>query len=203
MSVDFAPAPTIKTARLVLRAWRADDLDHYAAMSVDPEVMRYLGGAMTREQSDGHVADIQDRFRKWGYFYWAVETPDNPFAGFVGLSQPHYEAHFTPAVEIGWRLARAAWGRGYASEAASACLAFGFARDDIDEIVAIASVHNAASLGVMRRIGMARNPADDFDFPGLPEHPDLRRSALCRIDRAAWTKRAEKPKLTVIDHNAA
>ena len=181
-SINFAEAPTIETERLRLRAWRESDLAPYAAMGADPEVMRYFPDLMSEKESLDHVADLQERQRNWGFTFWAVESDELPFAGFVGLSRPKIEAHFTPCVEVGWRLARQAWGKGYATEGGRAALEFGFAEQGFDEIVAMVSTANAPSRRVAERLGMNYDPADDFVFPAEEMWP-YADSVLYRISR--------------------
>jgi RimJ/RimL family protein N-acetyltransferase len=174
----------IETARLKLRPWRDDDLEPFAAINADPRVMEFFPSRLNREQSDAVATRIRDRFERHGYGLWAVELPElAPFIGFVGLSVPSFEAHFTPCVEIGWRLACEHWGRGYASEAALAVLEFGFNDLRLDEIVSFTTTTNQRSMRVMERIGMARTPEDDFDHPSLVEGHPLRRHVLYRISR--------------------
>ncbi len=192
-SISFALPPVLETARLRLRPWREDDLAPFAAMSADPDVMRWFEAPLSAAEATAYVADLQDRFRAWGFGYWAVETEALPFIGFVGLGRPKIDAAFTPCVEIGWRLTRTAWGMGYASEAALRVLDHGFGLDDdgvgggpIGEIVAMASRGNTASLRVMEKLGMTRNPADDFTYPGLAEsHPETADMVLYRLGRKA------------------
>jgi RimJ/RimL family protein N-acetyltransferase len=182
----FANAPLLEGAELKLRPWRAEDLSEFAAMSADPEVMRHFPNLLSRSESDAFVANLQERFERWGFGFWALETPEFPFAGFVGLSRPAFDAHFTPAVEIGWRLRRDAWGKGLATAGAKVALAFGFERAGLHEIVALAPKSNTPSRAVMRRLGMSHDPADDFDHPALAGHPALQRCVLYRISRADW-----------------
>jgi RimJ/RimL family protein N-acetyltransferase len=119
--------PEIRTARVLLRRWRPDDGDPFAAMNADPVVMEHFPAPLSREESDAFAGRIDEHFDRHGFGLWALEVPGvTPFAGFVGLSVPAFAAHFTPCVEIGWRLAAAHWGKGYAVEAARAVLAFGF-----------------------------------------------------------------------------
>jgi RimJ/RimL family protein N-acetyltransferase len=180
----------LRTERLLLREWRDADLAPFAAMNADPAVMALLPGTLTREQSDALAERIRVQFAQRGFGLWALEVPGvAPFAGFVGLSVPAFEAHFTPAVEIGWRLAREHQGRGYASEAARAALAHGFERVGLDEIVSFTVPANTASRRVMEKIGLRRDPAGDFDHPGLPEGSPLRRHVLYRLTRAEWRAR--------------
>jgi len=181
-SINFADAPTIKTERLRLRAWRESDLAPYAAMGADPDVMHYFPALMSEAESLAHVADLQERQRNWGYTFWAVESDDLRFAGFVGLSRPKIQADFTPCVEVGWRLARPAWGKGYATEGGRAALEFGFAEQDLDEIVAMVSAANTPSRCVAERLGMSHDPANDFTFPG-EERWSFADSVLYRISR--------------------
>jgi len=148
--------------------------------------MQYLPGALSRQASDALAARIAAQWDERGFGLWAVEVPGvAPFAGFVGLSIPSFEAPFAPCVEIGWRLAAPFWGRGYASEAARAALAFGFENLRLAEIVSFTTPDNLRSRRVMEKIGMLRDPADDFDHPALPAGHPLRRHVLYRIAGAA------------------
>ena len=152
-------------------------------MNADPEVREHLGDRLTREQSDASVARFQAEFDRRGYGWWAVEVQDTAeFIGFAGLDQVDDDMPFT-GVEIGWRLARSAWGHGYATEAARAVLAFGFDSLGLPEILAVTTGTNLRSQAVMHRIGMTRDPADDFDDPTAPEGP-LRANVLYRIGRS-------------------
>ncbi|MEU5302610.1 GNAT family N-acetyltransferase [Streptomyces noursei] len=172
------------TDRLTLRRWRAADLEPWAAMNADPEVREHLGDVLTREQSDASVAQFQAEFDQRGYGWWAVEVrATGEFIGFAGLDRVDDGLPFT-GVEIGWRLARSAWGHGYATEAATAVLAYGFDTLGLPEILAVTTATNLRSQAVMRRIGMTRDPADDFDDPAAPEGP-LRPNVLFRIARGA------------------
>ncbi|WP_116246221.1 GNAT family N-acetyltransferase [Nocardiopsis sp. FIRDI 009] len=172
----------LRTDRLVLRPWRESDLEPWAAMNADPEVRRHLGDPLTREQSDASVARFQADLDRRGWGWWALEVrATGEFAGFTGLDEVEDHMPFT-GVEIGWRLARPAWGRGYATEAARACLAHGFGTLALPEILAVTTAANLRSQAVMRRIGMTRDPADDFDDPAAPEGP-LRPNVLYRIAR--------------------
>lgn len=186
------PAPgELLTDRLRLRRWRAEDREPFAALNADPDVMELMPGPLTRAQSDDLADRIEARFDEEGFGLWAVEVrrdvaaPDDPlagrFVGFTGLWWAAFEAHFTPAVEVGWRLARAAWGRGHATEAARAAIADGFGRLGLSEIVSFTSVINERSWRVMEKLGMAHDPADDFDHPSLPPGHRLERHVLYRI----------------------
>ncbi|GAA3369498.1 GNAT family N-acetyltransferase [Streptomyces sannanensis] len=170
--------------RLALRRWRDSDLDPWAVMNADPEVREHLGDLLTREQSDASVARFQAEFDRRSYGWWAVEVQaTGEFIGFAGLDQVDDGMPFT-GVEIGWRLARSAWGQGYATEAALTVLAFGFDTLELPEILAVTTATNLRSQAVMRRIGMTRDPADDFDDLTAPEGP-LRPNVLYRIARSA------------------
>jgi RimJ/RimL family protein N-acetyltransferase len=174
----------LHTDRLTLRRWRDSDLEPWAAMNADPEVREHLGDLLTREQSDASVARFQADFDQRGYGWWAVEVrADGEFIGFAGLDPVDDGMPFS-GVEIGWRLARSAWGNGYATEAALAVLAYGFDTLELPEILAVTTATNLRSQAVMRRIGMTRDPADDFDDPSVPEGP-LRPNVLFRIARSA------------------
>jgi RimJ/RimL family protein N-acetyltransferase len=179
---------TLSTARLRLRPWRPEDLPTYAAMNADPRVREYFPKVLTAAESDREAARIAAHFDQHGFGLWAVEVVGTAdFAGFVGLAIPGFEAHFTPCVEIGWRLAFEHWGRGYATEAARAALDCGFERLGLEEIVAFTVPGNWRSRRVMERLGMRRSAADDFDHPRLPPGHPLRRHVLYRVGRCAET----------------
>jgi RimJ/RimL family protein N-acetyltransferase len=177
----------LHTPRLVLRTWRDDDLDAWAAMNADPRVMEHFPKLLDRAESDAMAVRVRDSHAQLGFGLWAVEVPGvTNFAGFVGLSVPRFEAHFTPCVEIGWRLGHAHWGKGYATEAARAALAEGFGRLGLDEIVAMTAVGNRRSRHVMEKLGMTRSADDDFDHPKVPEGNPIRAHVLYRLQRAQW-----------------
>jgi len=174
----------LRTDRLCLRRWLPADRAPFAELNADPLVMEHFPAALSCEESDTLVARIEAHFDQYGFGLWAVEIPSiTSFAGFIGLSVPPFEAHFTSCVEIGWRLAADHWGRGYATEGALAALAFGFQTLGLGEIVSFTVPGNLRSRRVMERIGMVHNPADDFDHPALPEEHRLRRHVLYRIAR--------------------
>jgi RimJ/RimL family protein N-acetyltransferase len=176
------PRPILEMARLHLRRWRPEDLPAFGAMNADPRVMEFFPKPLTRAESDARAAQIQDHFDRRGFGLWAVEVPGiADFIGFVGLSTPAFEEHFTPCVEVGWRLAHEFWGHGYASEAGRAALDFGFGQLGLREIVSFTVPNNRRSRGVMERLGMTRSPDDDFEHPSLPEGHPLRRHVLYRI----------------------
>jgi len=170
----------LRTERLILRRWKDSDLEPWAAMNADPEVREHLGDVMTREQSDASVARFEEEFEARGYGWFAVEIQAaGTFIGFAGLDDVDEETPLT-GVEIGWRLTRTAWGHGYATEAARAVLAFGFDTLKLDEIVALTTAANHRSQAVMRRIGMTRDPAEDFLDPTVPAGP-LQPNVVYRI----------------------
>lgn len=170
----------LRTERLLLREWRESDLRPWAAINADPEVREHFGGVLTREQSEASVARFQAAIAQRGWGWWAVEVLDTgEFIGFTGLDPVDEDMPFT-GVEAGWRLARSAWGHGYATEAALAAVAFGFDALALPEVLAVTTATNLRSQAVMRRIGMTRDPADDFDDPTVPEGP-LRPSVVYRL----------------------
>jgi RimJ/RimL family protein N-acetyltransferase len=173
--------PTLRTDRLLLRRWRDEDLAPFAALNADPRVVEFLPGPLNPAESAAMVAGFRDLFARHGFGRWAVEVPGIAgFIGFVGLSTPAFEAHFTPCVEAAWRLAPEHWGKGYATEAARAALRFGFERLGLAEIVAFTVPANRRSRAVMERLGMTRSPADDFMHPSLPDGHPLRPHVLYR-----------------------
>jgi len=173
---------TLTTERLMLRHWRATDREPFARMNGDPRVMRYFPAPLTRVESDALTAMIAEHVDTYGWGTWAVEIPGvAEFAGFIGLWRPRFTAHFTPCVEIGWRLAAEVWGHGYATEGARAALTFGFETLGLREIVSFTTETNGPSRRVMERIGMTHDPRDDFDHPSLPADHPLCRHVLYRI----------------------
>jgi len=173
--------PEIRTERLRLRRWKPEDLAPFAELNRDPVVVEYLAAPLSREESDAFVARIEAHFDLHGFGFFAVEVvEDRAFAGFVGLSIPRFEAHFTPCVEIGWRLAARLQGRGYATEGARGVLTFGFETLGLGEIVSFTVPANVRSRRVMEKLGMTHRAAEDFDHPGLPEGHRLRRHVLYR-----------------------
>ncbi|GAA4993505.1 GNAT family N-acetyltransferase [Kineococcus glutinatus] len=187
-------AISLRTDRLLLRRWREEDLAPFAALNADPEVVEHLAAPLDRAGSDALAARGDGEFDRHGWGLWAVEVAEGPdagrFAGFTGLLEQTFEAHFTPAVEVGWRLARWSWGRGYATEAATRALDVAFGDPaaggaGLAEVVSITTPSNVRSQAVMRRLGMRRDPADDFDHSiaaGVAPY----RHVLHRIDAATW-----------------
>ena len=156
-------------------------------MNADPEVMRYFPAPLTQAESDAMVARIRAHMAEHGHCFYAAEVRGGaPFIGFVGLLVPRFEAALMPCVEIGWPLARSAWGQGYATEAALAVRDHAFRHFGLEELVSFTAVPNAPSRRVMERIGLRHEPSLDFDHPHVPEGNWLRRHVLYRLDRKAW-----------------
>jgi RimJ/RimL family protein N-acetyltransferase len=183
---------TIKTERLLLRPWKEDDLASFAKLNADPRVMEQFPSIFTREESDQLMYNSSLHIEKYGYGKWAViliET--NEFIGRIGLENTDFSAHFTPAVEIGWRLAFDHWGKGYATEGAKAALQYGFDTVNLSEIVSFTTIQNTRSRHIMEKIGMHHDPKDDFDHPKLPDGHLLKRHVLYRLERSEWKKISE------------
>ena len=175
----------LETERLRLRRWTEDDLRPFAEMNADPVVMEFFPRTLTRGESDGLVERIEAGFEAHGFGLWAVVVRESgELVGLAGLNRVGFEAHFTPAVEVGWRLARAAWGKGYATEAGRAALAFGFDRVGLTEIVSFTTAANRRSRAVMERLGMTYDPAEDFEHPSLPPDHPQRRHVLYRVGKS-------------------
>ena len=167
--------PAIETERLLLRHWKPSDREPFARMNADPRVMEFFPAVLSREESDALADRVENSL-------CAVELKsDGSFIGFTGLSVPSFEAHFTPCVEIGWRLAAEHWGKGFAIEAARAILRHGFEVLRLEQVVSFTVPANLRSRRVMEKLGMTHDPADDFDHPNLPEGHSLQRHALYRI----------------------
>lgn len=199
------PEPVcLPTDRLILRPWRETDKEFFAKLNADPVVMEFFPSMLTRVESDAMADRIQSGFHERGWGLWAVEVIEQaassdvpvgqnerrdsnrrciPFIGYVGLSIPRFEAHFTPCTEIGWRLDRAYWGHGYATEAAKAVCNFAFESLDLSEIVSFTATINLRSRRVMEKLGMTHLSAEDFDHPVLPAGHRLCRHVLYRLRR--------------------
>ena len=174
----------MRTDRLILRRWTPHDLEPFAAINADPAVMKYFRAPLDRAQSDALVDRIEAGFEAHGFGLWAVEQiREAGLIGFVGLSVPNFEAPFTPAVEVGWRLASSAWGNGFATEAARRAIAAGFDDFGLDQVVSFTAAINTPSIAVMRRLGMTNDPSDDFDHPTLPAGHQLQRHVLYRLSK--------------------
>jgi ribosomal-protein-alanine N-acetyltransferase len=177
-----ASAPTLTTGRLMLRSWRDDDLAPFAALNADPRVMEFFPAVLSRAESDGLAARIRQHMEAHGFGLWAVEVPGAaPFVGFVGLTTVPPALPFAPAVEVGWRLGREHWCRGYATEAARAAVEFGFGELGLGEIVSFTAARNGPSRAVMERLGMVHSPAEDFEHPSIPAGHALRPHVLYRL----------------------
>ena len=177
----------IRTPRLLLRPWRDEDRELFAAMNADPAVMEFFPACLTREESDKGMCWFQSHYQAHGFGMLAAELlGEAPFIGFIGIQNVPFEAPFTPAIEIGWRLARPFWNRGLATEGASAVLSYGFRKLRVNEIVSFAVPANVQSRRVMQKIGMRHDNASDFDHPKLPAGHSLRRHVLYRISKAEW-----------------
>lgn len=180
----------IETPRLRMRQWHEADREPFAIMNSDPAVMEFFESRQSRAASDASINAWQSQFVANGWSNWAVELRESAeFIGFTGLSVPRRTFSFSPCVEVGWRLARSAWGNGYATEAASAALRVAFERLALPEVVSFTAVANQRSRAVMERIGMY-NTNQDFEHPGLTEGHHLRLHCLYRITGAQWREHA-------------
>lgn len=170
------------TERLQLRRWRDSDREPFAEINADPAVMEHFPAPLTRADSDAMLQRSSAGLAHKGHGLWAVEVRDTEqFIGYIGLARPSFEASFTPCTEVGWRLARSAWGHGYATESAYAALDVAFRRLGLDEVVSFTFEGNLRSRAVMERLGMTHDPAEDFDHPRLPEGDRVRRHVLYRL----------------------
>ncbi len=172
----------IETPRLVLRSWRDADLEPWYAMNADPRVMEFFPSLYTREDAERTMAKMREYLERDGYGWWVLERKeDASFAGVIALQTVPFEAPFTPATEVGWRLAHAYWGSGYATEGARAALDFAFNERKLDEVVAMTALSNVRSQKVMERLGMTHDPRDDFDHPLIEAGHRLNRHVLYRV----------------------
>lgn len=169
----------LETSRLILRRWREADSEPFYRMNSDPRVMEFFPACLTRAESDALIARAEAHFEKHGFGPFAVETRDGGYlAGFVGLMIPAFEAHFTPCVEIGWRLAHGCWNQGLATEAATHVLRLAFDELGLYDVVSFTVPANLRSRRVMEKLGMTYS--GEFDHPGLAEGHPLRRHVLYR-----------------------
>lgn len=179
----------LSSARLRLRPFQPGDRVAFASMNADPQVMEHFPAPLSPEESNALATRIEQIFESYGYGLWALELPGQArFVGFAGLLPVNFESHFTPAVEVGWRLRSEYWGRGYATEAARAALEFAFTELGLIEVVSFTVPANWRSRAVMDRLDMTHDPADDFDHPKLSEEHPLRRHVLYRLPRERWEK---------------
>jgi RimJ/RimL family protein N-acetyltransferase len=178
-------APTLETPRLFLRLWRDSDIEPWVTMSADPRVMEFLSESVAlRSDAEDTVSRLRNQLESDGFGWWVLEVKGGPsFAGAICIQRVPIEAHFTPAIEVGWRLAYDCWGQGYAIEGARAALAFAFDDLKIEEVVAMTAVLNVRSRRVMERLGMTYSPADDFENPRDAEGHRIRPHALYRTRR--------------------
>lgn len=176
----------LETPRLILREWCDADVDAWAAMGADPRVMEHFPALQGRAQSEAGAARFRIALERDGYGWWPIEIKGGAaFAGTIILQAVPFEAHFTPAIEVGWRLAHEHWGRGYATEGTRAALDFAFNELQRTEVVAMTTPVNVRSQRVMERLGMTRDPRDDFEHPRIAEGHPLRTHVLYRLKRPA------------------
>lgn len=177
----------LSTERILLRTWQESDLLPFAQMNADKEVMAYFPDTLTAQETATLVERIKTHIQLNGFGLWAAELKETKaFIGFIGLSLPTFSAHFTPCVEIGWRLARPYWGQGLATEGAKAVLAYGFNHWKLEEIVSFTTMNNQRSRRVMKKIGLIHYTEDDFVHPNLAlDHP-FSRHVLYRLSHKQW-----------------
>lgn len=177
----------LRTGRLLLRTWRLEDRELFAQMNADPEVMAFFVSPMTRTESDALVDRIEAGFTERGFGLWAVEQVETgSFIGFAGLLYQTFQAPFTPAFEISYRLARREWGKGYATEAGREVLRYGFEEAGLAEVISMTAAQNARSRAVMTKLGLRHDPVDDFDHPLVPDGHPIKRHVLYRLTGQQW-----------------
>jgi 3-dehydroquinate dehydratase / shikimate dehydrogenase len=183
---------TVRTERLILRPWQEDDLEPFAQLNADPRVREYFPGILSRQESDASVKLISNHIERCGWGFWAASLiQTGKFIGFIGLEDVYFSApfnKFTPAIEIGWRLAFNHWGKGYATEGAKGALQYGFDTLNLEEIVSFTAVQNMRSRHVMEKIGMNHDETNDFDHPKLSDGHPLKRHVLYRLKSNEWQK---------------
>jgi RimJ/RimL family protein N-acetyltransferase len=179
----------LETERLLLRRWQDSDCEPFAAINADPRVMEFFPGILTREESDQLIDSIESHFDNRGFGLFATEAKsDHALIGFIGLHVASFQAHFTPCVEIGWRIAAPYWGKGLATEGSREVIRFAFEWLKLESLVSFTVPENIASRRLMEKLGMTHDPADDFDHPRLPPGHRLRRHVLYRLKNPAISK---------------
>jgi RimJ/RimL family protein N-acetyltransferase len=173
----------IQTNRLILREWKDKDLEAFARLNQDPKVLEFLSAPLTFEESADWIKRINQHFKEHGFGLWAATLTTGEFIGYIGLNVPAFAAHFTPCVEIGWRLASAFWEKGYATEGAQAVLEYGFNQLGLKEIVSFTVPANTRSIRIMEKIGMKRDLSGDFHHPKLPKDHRLSLHVLYRAKK--------------------
>ncbi len=183
----------LETKRLILREWKDEDIPAFAAMNQDPKVMEFFPSTLTPEESESRVDWQRCHFKEHGFCCFAVELKaTGEFIGFVGLSIPIFKAHFTPCIEVGWRIASQHWNQGYATEAARAILRAAFEKYGLKEVVSFTAETNKPSIRIMEKLGMRHNPEDDFDHPNIPKDHLLSRHVLYRLSLENWRNLNDK-----------
>ena len=183
----------LETDRLSLRTWQDSDIDPMTCINQDPKVCEFLPGIGDRAATIAGTERIKKHYAKHGFSLYAVELKStHEFIGWTGLMIPSFESHFTPAVEIGWRLASTHWNKGYATEAASAVLKYAFTELKLDEVVSFTVVNNKASRRVMEKIGLWHDSKGDFDHPNIAKDHPLNRHVLYRLSQEKYFNRLEK-----------
>ncbi len=178
---------SLQTNRLLLRPWRKTDLIPFAQLNADPRVMEYFPSTLKEKESDQLAERFARELESRGWGFWATSLiVSGDFIGFIGLSPVQFSAHFTPAVEIGWRLGVDFWGHGYATEGAKAALTYAFETLHLQEVVSFTTISNTRSRRVMERLSMHHKEEEDFDHPKLPEGHPLKRHVLYRITSQEW-----------------
>jgi ribosomal-protein-alanine N-acetyltransferase len=174
----------IETERLILRQWKESDRDVFAELNQNPENLLFFPNTLTRKQSDDFINKTIQLIDNNGYGLFAVELKEtSEFIGFTGLATPSFEAHFTPCTEVGWRLHKNYWGKGYATEAAKSVLNFAFNKLYLGEVVSFTSLLNTPSINVMKRIGMTHDPSRDFEHPRIEKGHKLRPHTFYQIKK--------------------
>jgi len=179
----------LETERLLLRRWQDSDREPFAAINADPRVMEFFPGLLTREESDQLIDSIESHFDNRGFGLFATELKaEHALIGFIGLHVATFQAHFTPCVEIGWRIAAPYWGKGLATEGSREVIRYAFEWLRLESLVSFTAPENLASRRLMEKLGMTHDPAEDFDHPRLPPGHRLRRHVLYRLKNPVSSK---------------
>ncbi|KAB2328086.1 GNAT family N-acetyltransferase [Cytobacillus depressus] len=172
----------LETSRLQIRDWEETDLGPFSRLNVDEKVMTYFPKTLSSAETNAFYKSIISEIKEYGFGLYAVEEKESKeFIGFIGFHRTTFEADFTPCIEIGWRLKKEAWGKGFATEGATACLHYGFTELGFSDVYSFTADINKPSKNVMRKIGM--NFIKTFDHPKVKEDSPLKKHVLFHINQ--------------------
>ena len=177
-----------KSERLGFRNWTDSDLEEFAIINADEDVMEYFPKPLSKNETADFITRLKDHYDKNNYNYFATEIlKTGELIGFIGLAYQDYKTKFTPATDIGWRLKPSAWGKGYATEGAKKCLEFAFKKIQLEKVISVFTEKNIKSENIMKKIGMVKIGA--FNHPKLKDYPGLEKCICYQITNSSWQQK--------------